>query len=79
MNLNSLLPGLIVLGPFLAGLAIMATAEHKSLLRRTFNIAGALLTLSLIALLLNGVSNGLYFETRLTLLPNIDLVLQHFQ
>ena len=76
MNLNSLLPGLIVLGPFLAGLAIMATAEHKSLLRRTFNIAGALLTLSLIALLLNGVSNGLYFETRLTLLPNIDLVLR---
>ncbi len=76
MNLSSLLPALIVLGPFLAGLAIMATAAHSSLLRSTFNIAGALITLSLIALLLNGVSNNLYFETRLTLLPNIDLVLR---
>jgi multicomponent Na+:H+ antiporter subunit D len=76
MNLSSLLPALIVLGPFLAGFAIMATPEHKSLLRRTFNIAGALITLSLIALLLRGVSNSLYFETRLPLLPNIDLVLR---
>ncbi len=76
MSLSSLLPALIVLGPFLAGLAIMATAEHRSLLRSTFNITGALITLSLIALLLNGVSNSLYFDTRLTLLPNIDLVLR---
>jgi multicomponent K+:H+ antiporter subunit A len=76
MNLSSLLPALIVLVPFLAGFAIMATPGHKSLLRRTLNIAGALMTLSFIALLLNGVSNSLYFETRLTLLPNIDLVLR---
>lgn len=75
MNLSSLLPVLIVLGPFLAGFAIMATPEHKSLLRSTLNIAGALITLSLIALLLGGVNNSLFFETRLPLLPNIDIVL----
>lgn len=75
MNLSTLLPALIVLVPFLAGFAIMATPEHKGMLRRTFNIAGALITLSLIVLLLMGVNNGLVFETRLPLLPNIDLVL----
>jgi multicomponent Na+:H+ antiporter subunit D len=72
----SLLPGMIVLGPFLAGLAIMATPEHKAALRRTFNIAGALITLSLIGLLLTSVNSGLDFETRLPLLPNINLVLR---
>jgi multicomponent K+:H+ antiporter subunit A len=75
LNLNSLLPVMIVLGPFLAGLAIMATPEHKAALRRTFNIAGALITLSLIGLLLASVNSGIDFETRLPLLPNIDLVL----
>ncbi|MFT6989119.1 MAG: multicomponent Na+:H+ antiporter subunit D [Paraglaciecola sp.] len=74
MNMSTLLPALIVVAPFFAGLAIMATPEHKILLRRTINIVGALLTLSLIALLIAGVNNGLDFETRLPLLPNIDLV-----
>jgi len=75
MSMNSLLPGMIVLGPIIAGLAIMATPEHKAALRRTFNIAGALITLSLIGLLLTSVNSGLDFETRLPLLPNINLVL----
>lgn len=75
MNLSALLPALIVLGPFLSGFAIMVTPEHKSGLRRTINIAGALITLSLIVLLLSGVKQDLDFETRLPLLPNIDLVL----
>lgn len=75
MSMNSLLPALIVLGPFLAGLAIMATPERKAALRRTLNIAGALITLSLIGVLLTSVNSGLDFETRLPLLPNIDLVL----
>jgi multicomponent Na+:H+ antiporter subunit D len=76
MNFSLLLPALIVLGPFLSGFAIMATPEHKSLLRRIINIAGALVTLSLIVLLLTSINNGLDFETRLPLLPNIDLVLR---
>lgn len=75
MNLSVLLPVLIVLGPFLSGLAIMATPEHKAVLRRSINISGSLVTLGLIGLLLWSVYQGLDFETRLPLLPNIDLVL----
>ncbi len=75
MSLSVLLPVLIILGPFLSGFAVMATPEHKTVLRRSLNIAGAVITLSLIVMLLSGVSNGLDFETRLPLLPNIDLVL----
>jgi multicomponent K+:H+ antiporter subunit A len=75
MNLSALLPALIVICPILVGFAVMATPEHKTTLRRSLNIGGALITLSLIAMLLSGVSNGLDFETRLPLLPNIDFVL----
>lgn len=75
MTLSVLLPLLIVLGPFLSGFAIMATPEHKTFLRRGINITGSLTTLGLIGLLLWSVYNGLSFETRLPLLPNIDLVL----
>ncbi|MFT4937782.1 MAG: multicomponent K+:H+ antiporter subunit A [Paraglaciecola sp.] len=75
MNLSVMLPALIVLVPFLAGFSIMATPEHKAVLRRGLNIVGTLLTLILIGMLLFGVYNGSDFETRLPLLPNIDLVL----
>ncbi len=75
MNMSVLLPVLIVLGPFLSGFAIMAVPEHKFALRKNINIAGSIITLGLIGLLLWGVFNGLNFETRLPLLPNIDLVL----
>lgn len=74
MSMSVLLPMLIVLGPFLSGFAIMATPERKATLRTGINIAGSLITLGLIGLLLSGVYNGLNFETRLPLLPNIDLV-----
>lgn len=73
--MNALLPVLIVLCPFLAGVAVMSTPERKAVLRRSLNIAGALITLGLISTLLFGVYNGLDFETRLPLLPNIDFVL----
>ncbi|WP_259363217.1 complex I subunit 5 family protein [Colwellia sp. MB3u-4] len=73
--MSTLLPAFIVLCPLLIGLAVMATPEHRSLQRRSLNIGGALMTLSLIAMLLSGVVNGLDFETRLPLLPNIDFVL----
>jgi multicomponent Na+:H+ antiporter subunit D len=75
MNLSTLLPAMIVLVPFLSGFAVMATPEHKSVLRQNLNIAGALITLILIGILLSGVANGSDFEARLPLLPNIDLIL----
>jgi multicomponent K+:H+ antiporter subunit A len=75
MNMSTLLPALIVICPILVGLAVMATPEHRVLQRRSLNIGGALMTLALIAMLLSGVVNGLDFETRLPLLPNIDFVL----
>lgn len=75
MSMSVLLPLLIVLGPFLSGFAIMATPERKATLRTGINIAGSLITLGLIGLLLSGVYNGLNFETRYPLLPNIDFVL----
>lgn len=75
MNLQSLLPILIVLTPLLAGILIFQVPEHRFWLRKAINFSGNILCLVFIALLLNGVYNGEVYETRLPLLPDIDLVL----
>ncbi|MGB6151163.1 MAG: hypothetical protein WBG48_04160, partial [Pricia sp.] len=73
--LNNLLPLLIVLVPVATGLAIISIPEQREKLRTTLNTVGALLNIGLISLLVSGVYDGQSYETRIPLLPNIDMVL----
>ncbi len=75
MNLNSLLPMLIVLSAFIPGLLIFCTGEQRLWQRRVLNLIGNVSCLALIGLLISGVYAGEVFETRLSLLPEMDLVL----
>lgn len=74
VSLNNTLPLMIVLSAFLPGLLIFAVREQRKRLRSTLNLGGNILCLMLIGLLLNGVYSGEVYETRLPLLPNMDLV-----
>ncbi len=75
MSINQLLPLLIVLSAILPGVAIFCIGDHRVQLRRILNIGGNILCLALIVLLIRGVHQGEIFETRLPLLPGMDLVL----
>jgi multicomponent K+:H+ antiporter subunit A len=74
MNYSSLLPLLVVISPLLSGLIILFIPENKRKLRTLVNIFGAFAVITLIGFLLNGVFNGQEFESRISLLPAIDLV-----
>lgn len=74
-NLNNNLPLLIVLSALLPGIFIFAIKEDRRLARLLVNIGGTLLCLSLIVIMLVGVASGDVYETRLPLLPGVDLKL----
>ena len=61
---------------FLPGLAIFFLAETSVRLRTFLNLLGAFAKLALVGLMLRGVYHGHAYETRLTLLPGLDIVLQ---
>ncbi|KPJ94034.1 MAG: NADH dehydrogenase [Gammaproteobacteria bacterium SG8_11] len=75
MNLSTSLPALIVLSSLLPGVVIFFLREDQPGLRITLNMFGATVKLVLVGFLLWGVSHGQQFESRLTLLPGLDLVL----
>ncbi len=75
MTLNNVLPLLIIFSALLPGLLIFCTGEQQLKMRRSLNLGGNAACLVLIALLINGVYGGEIFETRLPLLPGMDLVL----
>jgi multicomponent Na+:H+ antiporter subunit D len=76
MNLDPYLPLAIVLSSALPGALIFLLREESYRLRTALNMLGALLKLALVALMLWGVYHGESYETRLALLPGLDLVLQ---
>ena len=76
MNWDSWLPLLIVLSSLLVGLVIFALAEDRVRTRIGLNLGGALFKLVLVGIMLWGVFNGHHYETRLPLLPGLDLVLR---
>jgi multicomponent Na+:H+ antiporter subunit D len=59
----------------LTGLIIFGLAEEKVRLRTILNLAGALIKIGLVGWMTWGVYNGQHYETRLALLPNLELVL----
>jgi multicomponent Na+:H+ antiporter subunit D len=76
MSWQTTLPLLIVLSAMVSGILILRVKEHANKLRTSLNIFGALLCVTLVVIMLVGVYQGEVFETRFTLLPNMDLVLK---
>jgi multicomponent K+:H+ antiporter subunit A len=75
MTWQNTLPLLIILSALIPGLIIFRIDEHRRGLRTLFNLVAALSCVMLIGVMVYGVSQGVVFETRLPLLPNMDLVL----
>ncbi len=76
MNWSTALPLMILASSLIPGVAIFFLKESSVVLRTTLNLTGAGVKLALVAVLLWAVSKGETFEARLSLLPNMDLVLR---
>ena len=76
MNWNTWIPLLVVASSLLPGLVIFSLSEDKVRLRTTLNLGGAFIKLLLVSWMIWGVYNGQHFETRLPMLPGLDLVLR---
>lgn len=76
MNWDPWIPLLVVASSLLPGLIIFGLAEERVRLRTVLNLAGALVKLALVGWMLWGVYQGHHYETRLALLPNLELVLR---
>ncbi|MCW9023653.1 MAG: monovalent cation/H+ antiporter subunit D family protein [Gammaproteobacteria bacterium] len=76
MNWNAWIPLLVVASSLLPGLIIFRLPEERVRTRITLNLIGAFLKLVLVGWMLWGVYQGQHFETRLALLPDLDLVLR---
>lgn len=76
MNWGAWLPLLVVLSSLSVGLVIFFLPEKRVVTRTTLNLAGAVFKLVLVAVIIWGTLHGHYYETRLPLLPGLDLVLR---
>ncbi len=76
MNWDAWIPLLVIASSLLPGLIIFFLAEDRKRLRTTLNLAGALVKLALVCWMLWGVYHEHHYETRLTLLPDLELVLR---
>lgn len=75
MDWDTWLPLLVIASSLLPGLIIFGLAEHRVFLRSGLNISVAVLNLALVGWMLWGVYHEHHYEARLTLLPNLELVL----
>jgi multicomponent Na+:H+ antiporter subunit D len=73
--MSNSLPALILFSSLLPGLLIFLLGERNHLLRVLLNLTGAAIKLLLVGLLIMGVASDKQYESRLTLLPGMDLVL----
>jgi multicomponent Na+:H+ antiporter subunit D len=76
MNWDAWLPLMVVLTSLSAGLIIFTLPEARVKTRTVLNLGAAVLNLLILAIMLWGVSNGHDYETRLQMLPGLDLVLR---
>jgi multicomponent K+:H+ antiporter subunit A len=72
--LNAWLPLIILIVAFTTGMLMLLIKEKSENLRTTVNLSSAAINIVLIFIMLNGVAQGEVFETRLPLLPDINLV-----
>ena len=76
MTFDNWIPLIIVIIPLFIAMIIFALAEDKTKTRSILNIGASLLSLGLVGLMLWGVSIGQSYETRVSFLPGLDLVLR---
>ncbi len=76
MSWDAGLPLLVLASSLLPGLVIFFLPEERVATRTTLNLAGATLKLLLVGVMIWGVFHGHHYETRLPLLPGLDLVLR---
>jgi len=76
MNWDAWIPLMVVVSSLLPGLIIFGLAERRVRLRTVLNLFGALVKFVLVGWMLWGVYHGHHYETRLDLLPGLDLVLR---
>lgn len=76
MNWSIWLPPLVVASSLLPGLIIFFLAEKKVFLRTVLNLTGALAKLLLTGWMLWGVYHGYQYETNVSFLPGLELVLR---
>ncbi len=74
--LNDWLALIILIVAFSTGILMLIINEQSEKLRTAINLTSAAINIVLIGILLLGVSQGQVFETRLPLLPDINLVLK---
>ncbi|WP_028112217.1 proton-conducting transporter membrane subunit [Ferrimonas kyonanensis] len=75
MNWGEALPLLVVGSSLVPGLVIFFLPEERVAARTTLNLAGAVVKLLLVGVMFFGLLNGQQYQTRLPLLPGIELVL----
>lgn len=76
MNAETWIPLFIVLSSLLPGLLIFTLAEENVRTRVVINLTGASIKLLLVGWMLWGVYQGHHYETRLPLLPGLEVVLR---
>lgn len=76
MNWDAWIPLLVVASSLVPGLIIFCLAEDSVRLRTVLNLTGALVKLGLVGWMLWGVYHEHHYETRLPLLPDLELVLR---
>lgn len=75
MNLDALMPLLVLLTSLVAAVVIFCLREENHRLRTAFNLGAAIVKLLLVGYMLWGVFHEHVFQTRIPLLPGLDLTL----
>jgi multicomponent Na+:H+ antiporter subunit D len=74
--MSQILPALVLSTSLLPALVIFFIKDTQPRLRTTVNLLGALGKVALVVVMMEGVARGVVFETRLSLLPGLDLLLR---
>ena len=76
MSLAAWMPVLVILSSALPSLVIFFLTDRRLRLRRTLYLGAEVVKLVLVAVMLVGIYYGVAFETRIPLLPGVDLLLR---
>jgi multicomponent Na+:H+ antiporter subunit D len=72
--MTALMPILVLSTSLVPAILIFLLDEDQQRLRTAINLAGAVGKLALVSVMLDGVARGVLYETRLTLLPELELL-----
>jgi multicomponent Na+:H+ antiporter subunit D len=74
--MNGILPALVLSTSLVPALVIFFIKDSQPRLRTFVNLAGAIGKVALVIVMMDGVARGVLYETRLSLLPGLDLLLR---